>query len=83
MKNSGAKRRERTRGAVFYPRLGTRYVYDRDQLLVYHVLFKFKLHLRHGIDPLMRALPRDIRIFLVFLVNKNLRDVKYEEILDT
>lgn len=72
MKNSGAKRRERTRGAVFYPRLGTRYVYDRDQLLVYRVLFKFKLHSRHEIDPFMRALPRDIRIFLAFLIKKKI-----------
>lgn len=76
MKNSGAKRRERTRGAVFYPRLGTRYVYDRDQLLVYRVLFKFKLHSRHEIDPFMRALPRDIRIFLAFLIKKKFRGWK-------
>lgn len=31
----------------------------------------------------MHALPREIRIFVVFLVNKNLEDEKYEEILDT
>lgn len=31
----------------------------------------------------MRALPREIRISVVFLVNKNLGDEKYEEILDT